>query len=129
METEANDPSLQLAFAHIRSGLRCVKHWLWDLCCSGLMQKLKKARKQNVNTTITIHNASQKKCATELKEIQENCVNNEICKYWERTTADGKQEEFMLNYNKCVCVPLAEEEFLSDEEDFTVPKMGNRNQV
>ncbi|KAL8164864.1 UNVERIFIED_CONTAM: hypothetical protein K2H54_011969 [Gekko kuhli] len=129
LETEASNPSLQLAFAHVRSGLQCVKHWLWDPCCSGLTQKPKIARKQNKNVTISIHKASQKKCATEMKEMQENCVNNEIFKYWDKPTTDGKQEDFMPNYNQCIGAPLAEEEFLSDEEDCTVTEVDYRNQV
>lgn len=129
VETEADNPSLQLAIAHIRSGLQRVKHRLWDPCCSGPTQKLKISRKLNKNVVITMHHASQKKCTTETKENQENGVNDESFKRWDKPTTDGKQEDFMSNYNKCVCAPLAEEEFISDEEDCTISKVDSSNQV
>nr|XP_056713107.1 sodium channel protein type 5 subunit alpha-like [Euleptes europaea] len=126
-EGDGENPHLRLAIAHIRSGLQVVQHWLWEACCNGPMQKLKTGRKQN-KVTITIHHASQKKPTTEMKEIQENCVNNEIFRYWDKSTLDGKQEDFMPGSNECVCVPLAEEEFLSDKEECTITKMVYRNQ-
>uniref|UniRef100_A0ACB8FW22 Uncharacterized protein n=1 Tax=Sphaerodactylus townsendi TaxID=933632 RepID=A0ACB8FW22_9SAUR len=126
-EEYGKDPHLQLAFAHIRSGLQRAQRWLWDRCCSGPMQKLKAARKQKT-VTIAIHNASQKKCVIEMKEVQENGVDDEIFRYWDKPAIDGKQEDFMPSSNKCVCVPLAEEELLSDGEESTITKIDYRNQ-
>ncbi|XP_048366459.1 sodium channel protein type 5 subunit alpha-like [Sphaerodactylus townsendi] len=127
-EEYGKDPHLQLAFAHIRSGLQRAQRWLWDRCCSGPMQKLKAARKQKT-VTIAIHNASQKKCVIEMKEVQENGVDDEIFRYWDKPAIDGKQEDFMPSSNKCVCVPLAEEELLSDGEESTITKIDYRNQL
>ncbi|XP_054846940.1 sodium channel protein type 5 subunit alpha-like [Eublepharis macularius] len=125
---EEKDPNLQSAFAHIHSRLQFVKHWLWDLCCNGLMQKLKASGTQNKKVTVAIPNANQKEYTTEMKEFQENYVSNEIFKYWDKTTIDGNMEDFMSSSNKCVCVPLAEDEVFSDEEECTVTKMDYSNQ-
>ncbi|XP_077160240.1 sodium channel protein type 5 subunit alpha-like isoform X2 [Paroedura picta] len=127
-EMEANNASLQLAITHVRNGLQSVKRWLQNLCCNGPMQKLRIVGKKNKDVTIIICNTSQKKHAIEMKEIQETHVNKEIFRYWDKPTTDGKQEDFMPDDNKCVCVPLAEEEFFSDD-DSTVSKVDYRNQL
>ncbi|XP_061443234.1 sodium channel protein type 5 subunit alpha-like [Rhineura floridana] len=111
-ETEADEKGAkpQVNLAHIHRGLQFVKGLLWNRCCNVLMQKLKTGSPKNKEVTINI----QKDGATEpVKAVQQNYASG---KNWETSPMDN----LMADSNKFVCIPLAEAESPSEEEEFAV---------
>ncbi|XP_042330632.1 sodium channel protein type 5 subunit alpha-like [Sceloporus undulatus] len=116
-DTNEKEPKQQEALALIHKGLQAVKDFLWSKCCNVLMQKLKRVSTKNKKGTIAI----QKSIVTEAEErIQENCVTNETFRLGKQPPLDGKQEDVWTYSDAFVCIPLAETETLSEEEECVI---------
>ncbi|XP_025026429.1 sodium channel protein type 10 subunit alpha-like [Python bivittatus] len=121
-ETEADNhnPQPQKAFALIRSGLRFVRLFLWDWCCHVFLQKLKRASTKNKNKTTVI----EKTCGAEpMKEISEDFASKETFRNWDKPPWGRKQENVVADSSDVACVPLAELETLSAEEECIITEV------
>ncbi|XP_053122282.1 sodium channel protein type 5 subunit alpha-like isoform X3 [Hemicordylus capensis] len=115
-EAEEKDPNVQMALTYIRRNFQLIKHLLWDSCCNVFMQKKKTACTKHRQMTIT----TQKDNTIELmEEIQAN-ARNETFRNLERASVNEKQEDVVTNSKKVDHAPLAEMEYLTDEEEHTV---------
>ncbi|NWQ66466.1 SCN5A protein, partial [Neopipo cinnamomea] len=106
-EDDGEMNNLRIAFARIHKGFHFVKSKTWDTCCAKL-RHLKKVHRKKIK--LTAQNSLGLKCE-EIKNNKENYNNEWIEKNGDKCSG---LEDFVNDPNIFVCVPIAEEENMSE---------------
>ncbi|XP_067398654.1 sodium channel protein type 5 subunit alpha-like [Emydura macquarii macquarii] len=108
---------LQIAFSRIHRGLQFMIHITWDLCCKIRRQELKTTASRKTMVKVTAQNiGGNYHAAMEMREkMEDNYTDNGIYKSKEKSLVARENEDFMINCNTFVCVPIAEVESYSED--------------
>ncbi|NXI47316.1 SCN5A protein, partial [Galbula dea] len=99
--------NIRIALARIHKGLHFVKRVTWDTCC-GKLRHIKEAHRKKIDLTAQNPLGIQ---SEEIKSCKENYINK-----WAEKNGDkcSGLEDFITDPNVFVCVPIAEEENMSE---------------